>query len=101
MRIWWLSYRRGQISELEHELIRIAFHIAGEMNAVLALLAGGWRLARGASRGQPLLSVALGMLFYTAIERPGYFAQRGQPGWTAMFGTILVLGVMSLCLLKK
>ncbi len=101
MRIRWLSYRRGQISELEHELIRIAFHIAGEMTTVLARLAGGWRLARGAGWGQPLLYVALGMLFYAAIGSPGYFAQRGQRGWTAMFGTILVLGVMSLCLLKK
>ncbi|MEZ4769822.1 MAG: hypothetical protein R2844_15495 [Caldilineales bacterium] len=36
-----LSWRAGQIPELQTESIRIRFHIVGEMATVLALIAGG------------------------------------------------------------
>lgn len=96
---WVLSYRKGDIPELRSEPIRIAFHLAGEMTTALALLVGALGVALGSVWGNPLYCVAVGMLFYTAIVSPGYFAQRGQWGWTVLFGLIIILGFLSLWML--
>ena len=40
--------------------------------------------------------IAMGMLFYTVIVSPGYFAQKGQWGYVVMFGVILILALASL-----
>lgn len=38
----------------------------------------------------------MGMLFYTVIVSPGYFAQKGQWAWVLIFGALLILGIASL-----
>lgn len=40
----------------------------------------------------------MGMLFYTAVVSPGYFAQQGQWSWLVMFVLIIVGGVVSVLL---
>ncbi len=77
---WTLSWRADQIAELQTEPIRIRFHIAGEMVTALALMAGGAGLLLHAAWSVPLYLVAMGMLFYTAIVSPGYFAAAGRVG---------------------
>ena len=92
---WAVSYFSRQIPELKTEPIRIGFHLAGEFITVFALIAGGVGLLGGWTWGVPAYLVATGMLLYTAIVSPGYFAQKGQWGWLLMFGVIIVLALVS------
>ena len=95
---WTLSWRAVQIPELQTEPVRIRFHIAGEMATALALIAGGAGLLLHAAWSVPLYLVAMGMLFYTAIVSPGYFAQQGKWVWTALFAIIIGLGLICIAI---
>lgn len=96
---WTASYLGKQIPELKTEPIRIAFHIAAEMVTAMLLIISGVGLIFPTSWAVDLYLVSTGMLFYTAIVSPGYFAQKGQWGWLGMFAVIIILGVSSLILL--
>jgi len=96
---WSMSYLAGQIPELHSEPIRIGFHLAAEMTTALCLVASALGLIFKQAWGTPLFIVADGMLFYTSIVSPGYFAQKGQWGWLVMFSVIIILGIVSLLLL--
>lgn len=92
---WVASYINKQIPELQSEPIRIRFHLAGELATAAALILGSVGLLLAASWGPALYLVAMGMLFYTAIVSPGYFAQRGNWIWVLVFGVLVVLGILS------
>jgi hypothetical protein len=96
---WAMSYFSKQIPELKTEPIRIGFHLAGEMVTALGLIISGIALLSGAGWAIPCFLVAVGMLLYTAIVSPGYFAQQGQWGWLGMFSAIIVLAVISMVLI--
>jgi len=93
---WTLSYLSGQIPELVDEPIRIGFHLAAEMVTALCLIVSGigltvkWRWAR------PVHFISLGMLLYTAIVSPGYFAQKGEWLWLGLFAVLIFGGLLSL-----
>lgn len=93
---WAISYLSKNIPELKTEPIRITFHIVGEMVTALMLIAGGIGLLLQSGWGVPVFLVAIGMLFYTAIVSPGYFAQQGQWIWVLIFAAIIVMGVISI-----
>jgi hypothetical protein len=92
---WTLAYVKQQIPELETERIRILFHIAAELITALVLIAGGIGLLCCVEWGVPLYLIAIGMLCYTAIVSPGYFAQQGQWGWLGLFSVLLILALIS------
>ena len=90
---WTASYVSKQIPELRSEPIRIGFHLAAEMATAACLIVSGIGLLATQVWSVPLYLVASGMLFYTAIVSPGYFAQRGQWGWLVMFAVIMILDI--------
>jgi uncharacterized membrane protein len=92
---WSFSYMSRQIPELEHEPIRITFHIVGEIITALLLIVGGIGLMMNLSWGRSLYLIAMGMLFYTIIVSPGYFAQKGDWKWLGFFGLLIVVGLIS------
>lgn len=92
---WAMSYRSRQIPELKTEPYRIWFHIAGEMATAVSLILGGIGLLTSQPWAPVVYLVATGMLFYTVIVSPGYFAQKGQRIWVLIFGVLLVLGIAS------
>jgi len=96
---WTASFVTKQIPELKTEPIRIWFHIVAEIITALCLIVGGVGLLVAQAWSVPLYLVASGMLFYTAIVSPGYFAQKGQWGWLIMFGMVLALGVTGIFIL--
>lgn len=96
---WLLSYTSKRIPELKTEPIRIGFHIAAEMATALMLVTSGVLLLAGAAAGQPIFLVAVGMMFYTCIVSPGYFAQQGNWIWLIMFSVLIVLGVIAVILI--
>jgi hypothetical protein len=96
---WTLSYFSQQIPELETEPLRILFHIAAEMITALMLISGGVGLMANWAWAVPVYLVAIGMLLYTAIASPGYFAQKGRWGWLGLFGILILLALVSLFVL--
>ena len=95
---WVVSYFSKQIPELQTEPIRILFHLTAELTTALTLIVSGVGLLGGWTWGVPTYLVATGMLLYTAIVSPGYFAQKGQWGWLVMFGVIILLALVNLSL---
>ncbi len=93
---WAFSLARKQVPELETEPIRIRFHLAAEFTTAIALLIGGLSLLTNSSWGLQFYLVSMGMLLYTVIVSPGYFAQRGQWPMVGVFAVVLVLGLISL-----
>ena len=93
---WTVSIAKRQVPELETERARILFHLAGEFITALALLAAVSGLLLDASWGLEAYLVSLGMLFYTVIVSPGYFAQKRQWPMVGLFATLIVLGIASL-----
>jgi len=78
---WTVSYISKQIPELKTEPIRIGFHIAAEMATAVLLIVGGIGLLVQSKWSVDIFLLSMGMLFYTAIVSPGYFAQKGQWAW--------------------
>ncbi|GMQ78465.1 MAG: hypothetical protein BMS9Abin02_0978 [Anaerolineae bacterium] len=96
---WAVSLIRKQVPEFETEPYRIWFHLAGESSTAALLIAAGIGLLAGQTWGTNTYLIALGMLAYTVIVSPGYFAQKGQWSMVALFGLILILGMTSLIIL--
>jgi hypothetical protein len=95
---WMMSYFSKQIVELKTEPIRILFHIVAEMVTALCLIIGGIGLLLNLTWGIPVFLVGMGMLFYTSIVSPGYFAQKGNWIWLGMFIVIIICGIISIVL---
>lgn len=92
---WMASFIGKQVPELKTEPIRLWFHIAAEMTTALCLIISGIGLLLTQTWSTPLYLVASGMLFYTAIVSPGYFAQKGSWIWPAIFAVLITLGVVN------
>jgi hypothetical protein len=98
---WGFFLGAGLVPELQTEPFRIAFHLAAEGLTALALLVSGVGLLRGQPWAREAALIALGMLIYTAIVSPGYFAQQGQWAFVVMFGALLALTLVSVALLMR
>jgi hypothetical protein len=89
--MWSVFAATDQIPELETSPKEIAFHLAAEFLTAFALIAGGLGIALKRSWGFPLNLVALGMLAYTVVVSPGYYAQIGDYAFVGMFVVLMVL----------
>ncbi|GMR11662.1 MAG: hypothetical protein BMS9Abin28_2499 [Anaerolineae bacterium] len=93
---WTASYVTEQIQELQSEPLRIWFHIAGEIVTAVSLIVGGIGLLTVQPWAPALFLVSMGMLLYTAIVSPGYFAQKGQWIWVLIFGVLIALAIIAI-----
>ena len=94
--MWTVSFITRQIPEFESEPIRIKFHLAAEFVTALGLIAAGTGLLFKQGWAVSAYLLASGMLLYTVIVSPGYFAQKGQWGYVIMFSGILLLALIGL-----
>jgi len=94
---WWtLVLSTGQVPEVRTEPIRLAFHLAAEGLTALALIAAGAGLAMRRSWARTVYLIALGLLFYTVVVSPGYFAQLGKWPLVGMFAAFGIGGLVAL-----
>ncbi|WP_420641318.1 hypothetical protein [Candidatus Leptofilum sp.] len=93
---WGFFLVAGQVPELETEPLRLYFHLAAEGLTAVALLVGGISLLQKRPSGKTIYLVAAGMLLYSVIVSPGYFAQQGQWGFVTMFAALLLLTLGSI-----
>lgn len=98
---WSFFIAAGQVPELITEPIRIGFHLAGEAITALLLIASGIGLLGRRSWARTVALVSLGMLIYTTIVSPGYFAQQGTWPLVGMFIILLVLALICIFLLLQ
>lgn len=98
---WGFFLVTGQVPELQIEPIRIAFHLAAELITAITLVFGGYLLLKKTSLSKQLALVAAGMLLYTTIVSPGYFAQLGEWPIVIMFGLLIVTNLYNIFVLMK
>ena len=94
--LWVFLYWQKQIPELKTEPLRIGFHLAAEMITAILLILSGIALFLGWKITAWLHPLSTGMLLYTAIVSPGYYAQKGQWAFVWMFAAIILASLVSL-----
>jgi hypothetical protein len=98
---WGFFLAAGQVPELHTEPWRIAFHLAAEGLTAVGLLASGLGLLKSRPWGGQAFLLAAGMLLYSLIVSPGYFAQQRQWPLVGMFAALLALAVFSVARVLK
>jgi hypothetical protein len=88
---WAFSILAGGVPEFQTAPWEIIFHLAAEMSTALVLIMGGIATLQSTAWSKQVLLLGLGMVIYSEIVSPGYFAQREQWPLVAMFA-ILLLG---------
>ena len=90
--LWSMLVATRQVPQIAEGKCDIWFHLVAELLTAVALIVGGvWLLVAGTTGARTLSAVALGALLYTAVNSPGYYADRGDWATVAMFG-VLVAG---------
>jgi len=98
---WIFSILSGSVPEFQTEPWRIGFHLAAEFATAALLILGGITVLRSPTWGRPVLLIGLGMLIYSEIVSPGYFAQLGQWPMVWMFVVLLGGAIWSVLLLLR
>ena len=93
---WGFFLATGNVPELKTAPIELAFHLAAEFVTAVALFVSSAALLRRARWARATYAVASGMLIYSVIVSPGYFAQQGQWPLVLMFAVLLLLTLTSL-----
>ena len=88
---WMFSILSGGVPEFQSEPWRIVFHLAAEFATAMMLLVGGMAVLKSITWSRQVLMLGLGMVIYSEIVSPGYFAQLDQWAFVAIFA-ILLLG---------
>jgi hypothetical protein len=87
---WAFFITTGAVPELISEPWSIGFHLAAEILTALGLILGGIAVLKSKAWGSKALLAMLGMLMYSLIASPGYFAQQGAWALVGMFALLLV-----------
>ena len=98
---WTFSILAGGVPEFETAPWEIALHLAAEMTTAAMLILGGIAALKSVHWGKQVLCVGLGMVIYSEIVSPGYFAQLGQWALVALFAIFLFGGTISVTMLLR
>ena len=98
---WTFFISMGQVPELQSEPLRIAFHLASEGITAILLILSGVGVLRSWKRIRIWYHVACGMLLYSVIVSPGYFAQLGQWSLVVMFAVLGVATISAIVVLDR
>ena len=98
---WTFSILTGDVPEFESAPWEIAFHLAAEVSTAIVLILGGVAALKSISWSKQVLLLGLGMVTYSEIVSPGYFAQLGQWLFVVMFAILLFGAVWSGISLSK
>ncbi len=94
--MWAVFLLGGQVPELRTAPVALGFHLAAEGLTAFLLVTSGIGLLLDAQVAPQSYRVAIGMLLYTVIVSPGYFAQLGQWPFIVLFAAIGVAALFAL-----
>jgi hypothetical protein len=97
--MWTMFYLSGSIPELVTKPMEISMHIVAELLTAVMLIVGGIGVLVDKKWGRKIYFVSMGMLLYTLIVSPGYYIQRGNIGFVAMFAVFFVISIIFLRLM--
>lgn len=92
---WAMLLLTNQVPE-EQMPWEITLHLAAELLTAVLLIVSALGLLLEKTWAKVLSPFALGMLLYTVIASPGYYAQLGNMPMVAMFAVLIVLTVACL-----
>jgi hypothetical protein len=98
---WAFFIATGNVPEFRTEPWRIALHLTAELTAALMLIVSGIATLKSTWWGKKAMLVGLGMVIYSEIISPGYFAQLGQWTLVGMFAVLLFGATVSVMKLLK
>lgn len=98
---WMLSILSAGVPEFQSAPWEIVFHLAAELSTAVMLILGGITILKSSTSAKHFLFLGLGMVIYSEIVSPGYFAQRGQWALVIVFAFLLVGAVISAAQLAR
>ena len=87
--LWAVLLATGQVPEIDEGRIGIWFHLTAELMLAAVLVGAGLALLRRTARARLLTALALGALGYSAVNSPGWYAERGDWAMVAMFALVV------------
>ena len=76
--------------------LAVGLVMIGQWSFLYLLISSGIALLSGLQWAITSYLISLGMLFYTLIVSPGYFAQQGEWKWVGIFAVLMIAGLISL-----
>lgn len=98
---WTVLYASGSIPELISKPFEISMHIIAELSTAIMLIIGGCGVLFDKKWGLNMYFISMGMLLYTLIASPGYYIQKGNSGFVAIFAVIFALSILFLLFMCK
>ena len=98
---WTYFIVSGNVPEFQTEPWRVAFHLVAEAITALMLTVGGIATIKRTKWHETVLLAGLGMVIYSEIVSPGYFAQQGQWLMVWMFAIVLIGALISVWRLSQ
>jgi len=92
--MWTILYITGSIPEFDTEPMRIGMHLVAEIATGIILILGGYGLLRNKRWGYNIYLISMGMLIYTLLVSPGYYAEKGEFVFVIMFAIMLFFSMM-------
>ena len=92
--MWTLLYITGSIPEFDTEPIRIGMHLVAEIATGIILILGAYGLLNNKKWGYNIYLISMGMLIYTLIVSPGYYAEKVNYFFVSMFAIMLFFTIM-------
>ena len=98
---WMFFLVTGNVPELETTPVSISFHLTIEFITAIALIVTGISLRASKQQWWVLSAFAQGMLSYTVVNSPGYFAQTGEYALVLMFAFLLIIAIINVSILSR
>jgi len=94
--MWVVMLLSGSVTELRDGSVEIYLHLVAEFATSIVLIVGGALVLMRRWPGNSVLLVGLGMLTYTVVVSPGYYADLGEFAFIVMFAVLFVLTVAAI-----
>jgi hypothetical protein len=96
MLVFWAALLAKKQVPADQKPWAISFHLAGEWATAALLVVSGFGLWAGFGWARLLSGVSLGMLLYTVVVSPGYYAQLKNKPMVAIFAVLIVLTAIAI-----
>ena len=94
--MWVFFIVSGNVPEFQVKPWEIIYHLIAEFTTAILLVVAGILALVKRPTSKPLLLTAFGMLLYTVILSPGYYAQRGNMDFVIFFSVLTILTIISI-----